>query len=144
MSSPTDYKIENISSQPARQNINNLFEYLLTNGAGRTDISGGGYGGPSSFFTLPNSFTYVVDAGPSTSVSIDHTLYITLEDASAFIPVFTVDQTNERIEFIVGGYKIKQNGTTLDFVNSSGNTVMRLASTGNLSIAGTLTQNATL
>lgn len=144
MSSPTTFKIDNVGSQIARQNINNLFEYLLTNGAGRTDISGGGYGGPSSFFTMPNSFVYVVDSTPFSSVSFDHTMYVTTEDAIYFAPVFTVDQTNRRVDFIIGDYKIKQDGTNLDFVNGSGQTVMRLSASGDLSIAGTLTENASL
>jgi len=137
---PTTLSIGNTDSQTARSDLNNIFEYFATTGAGRTDV----VNPYTQFQDYPNSFIY----NPSTSFrnisSQNSTLLFTKENAGGFIEMCIMDQTNERVDYIVGDYKIKQNGTTLDFVNSSGNTVMRLTSTGNLSIAGTLTQNATL
>lgn len=140
MSYPANLFIGNTDSQTARSDLNNIFEYFATTGAGRTDVT--------SPYTVvqdyPNSLVY----NPSTSFrsisSQNNTLLFTKENAGGYIEMCIMDQTNERVDWLVGDYKIKQTGTTLDFVNSSGATVMRLTSTGNLSIAGTLTQNATL
>lgn len=144
MSLPSDYKIDNVSSQDARALINNLMEYLLTNGSGRTDISGGSYNSLGLSSVMPNSLIYVPSATNFPALDLDHTMYVTTENSTYHVPLFTVDQANQRAEYIVGDYKVRQNGSSLDFVNSSGNTVMRMTSSGDLSIVGSLTEGASL
>jgi hypothetical protein len=144
MSLPSDYKIENVGSQDARELLNNLFEYLLTNGSGRTDIAGGSYNSLGLSSVMPNTFIYVPNATNFAALDFDHTMYVTTENSVYHVPLFTLDQVNRRAEYIIGDYIIKQIGSDLDFVNSSGSTVMRLSASGDLSISGTLTQNSAL
>lgn len=141
MTRPSSYPVGNVGSNVAREQINNMLEVILTTGAGLTDI-GSGYSG-DWLGQPPNNFRYWTDEGFTPHYGEAHVLLFRNEANTDFIPVCVMDQTNNRVKWIVGDYQIRQEGTDLVFTNSSGDDIMSIDGSGNMSISGTLTQNAT-